>query len=58
MFWGNGRVGRRASNFVVESIDGKTQISLPTLIECDMLPDDKSEIPSAETPSASQSCGR
>lgn len=40
-------VSRCASNFV-ESFDGKTQISLPTLIECDMLPDDRSEIPSPE----------
>ncbi|XP_034547118.1 uncharacterized protein LOC117818374 isoform X1 [Notolabrus celidotus] len=40
--------GRRASNFIVESLDGKTQISLPTLIECDLLPDNRSEIPSPE----------
>ena len=40
--------GRRASNFIVESLDGNTQIPLPTLIECDMLPDDRSEIPSPE----------
>lgn len=32
----------------MESLDGKTQIQLPTLIECDMLPDDKSEIPTPE----------
>eukprot|EP00079_Xenopus_tropicalis_P024746 XP_012817710.2 PREDICTED: uncharacterized protein LOC100485864 [Xenopus tropicalis] len=40
--------GRRATNFIVESFDGKTQLPLPALIECDMLPDDKEEIPSPE----------
>ncbi len=40
--------GRRANNFIMESLDGKTHIILPTLIECDMLPDDKSEIPTPE----------
>ncbi|XP_056107180.1 uncharacterized protein LOC130085444 [Rhinichthys klamathensis goyatoka] len=40
--------GRRANNLIVESIDGNVQISLPSLIECDMMPDDRSEIPSAE----------
>lgn len=32
----------------MESLDGKTEIQLPTLIECDMLLDDKSEIPTPE----------
>ena len=40
--------GRRASNLIVEPIDGSVQIPLPTLIECDMMPDDRAEIPSAE----------
>ncbi|KAF3699655.1 hypothetical protein EXN66_Car015342 [Channa argus] len=40
--------GRRANNFIVESLDGKVSIPLPTLIECDMLPDDRSEIPTPE----------
>ena len=40
--------GRRASNLMVESIDGNIHIPLPTLIECDMLPDDRSEIPSPD----------
>lgn len=40
--------GRRANNFVLESIDGKMQLPLPTLIECDMVPDDRSEIPSPD----------
>lgn len=40
--------GRRAHNFVIESMDGTTHLSLPTLIECDMIPDDRAEIPSPE----------
>ena len=40
--------GRRASNLIIESINGKTQVMLPTLIECDMLPDDRSEVPTPE----------
>lgn len=40
--------GRRANNFIMESLDGKTQIQFPTLIECDQLPDNKSEIPTPE----------
>lgn len=40
--------GRRARDLIVESIDGNVQIPLPTLIECDMMPDDRLEIPSAE----------
>ena len=38
--------GRRASQIVVESLDGKTRVALPTLLECNNLPDDRSEIPS------------
>ncbi|KAJ8369449.1 hypothetical protein SKAU_G00094770 [Synaphobranchus kaupii] len=40
--------GRHTNNLIVESIDGNVQIPLPTLIECDMMPDDRLEIPSAE----------
>lgn len=40
--------GRRAANFIIESMDGKLQLPLPTLIECDMVPDDRTEIPSPE----------
>ncbi|XP_036952753.1 uncharacterized protein LOC119018863 isoform X3 [Acanthopagrus latus] len=40
--------GRRAVNFIIESMDGKLQLPLPTLIECDMVPDDRTEIPTAE----------
>lgn len=29
---------------MVESLYGHTKLSLPTLIECDMLPDDRTEI--------------
>ncbi|XP_052451785.1 uncharacterized protein LOC128013112 [Carassius gibelio] len=40
--------GRHANNFIVESVEGNIHIPLPTLIECDMLPDNRSEIPSPE----------
>ncbi|XP_074518426.1 uncharacterized protein LOC141784488 [Halichoeres trimaculatus] len=40
--------GRRACDFIIESIDGKLNIPLPTLIECDMVPDNRNEIPSPE----------
>ncbi len=33
---------------MVESLDRRTKLSLPTLIECDMLPDDRTEIPFPE----------
>lgn len=38
--------GRRATNFMIESMDGKIQLPLPNLIECDIIPDDPREIPS------------
>ncbi|KAM9302159.1 protein-glucosylgalactosylhydroxylysine glucosidase [Gastrophryne carolinensis] len=40
--------GRRATDFIIESLDKRVYLSLPTLIECDMIPDDKAEIPSPE----------
>ncbi|XP_056430806.1 uncharacterized protein LOC130369492 [Hyla sarda] len=40
--------GRRATDFTIESLDKRIHLSLPTLIECDMIPDDKSEIPTPE----------
>lgn len=40
--------GRRANNFIIESLDGMTRLFLPTLIECDMIPDDRAEIPSPD----------
>ncbi|KAI4896990.1 hypothetical protein NFI96_001373, partial [Prochilodus magdalenae] len=42
-------VGRRARGFIVESADEKTSLALPTLIECDQIPDNRAEIP---TPAA------
>ena len=43
--------GRRATGFIVESLDGVTKVKLPTLIECNNMPDDRNEIP---TPEAAQ----
>lgn len=40
--------GRRASNYTIESLDGQTVLHLPTLIECNEIPDNKDEIPTAE----------
>ncbi|XP_032416936.1 uncharacterized protein LOC116718815 [Xiphophorus hellerii] len=44
-------MGRRAHNFIVESVDCQSHLLLETLIECDMLPDNRNEIP---TPEAAQ----
>ncbi|XP_057695101.1 thymocyte nuclear protein 1 isoform X1 [Corythoichthys intestinalis] len=41
-------VGRTASNFMIESVDGRVKLPLPNLIECDMIPDDRREIPSSQ----------
>ena len=41
--------GRRAEGFQVESLDGKVVITLPSLIECSDMPNNRLEIP---TPSA------
>lgn len=40
--------GRRAKAFIIESIDGRVKVPLPTLPECDMIPDDWYKIPSPE----------
>ena len=40
--------GRKANNFVMESLDKKTRVALPSLIECSRIPDDRSEIPTPE----------
>jgi len=40
--------GRRAANFTIESMDRKVKLPLPPLIECDMVPDDRTEIPSPD----------
>ncbi len=41
-------MGRRVDNFIVRSLDGETKVSLPTLLECNMLPEDRDEIPTPE----------
>lgn len=41
--------GRRANGFMVESADGALSLPLPTLIECNMIPNNRDEIP---TPAA------
>ncbi|XP_068116194.1 uncharacterized protein [Hyperolius riggenbachi] len=40
--------GRRAHGFVVASEYGNTEFPLPTLIECDQLPNNREEIPTPE----------
>lgn len=40
--------GRKAKDFIVESIDGHIKVPLPAMLECDMIPEDRSEIPSPE----------
>ncbi|KAL6457432.1 hypothetical protein MHYP_G00343950 [Metynnis hypsauchen] len=40
--------GRKAHNFVVSSLDGKTRVLLPPLLECNTMPDDRSEIPTPD----------
>ncbi|KAJ8365140.1 hypothetical protein SKAU_G00139710 [Synaphobranchus kaupii] len=40
--------GRRAYGYIIESVDGKTSIPLPTLIECNQVPNNRSEIPTPE----------
>lgn len=40
--------GRREYGFVVESIDKKISLSLPTLIECNAIPNNRKEIPTPE----------
>ena len=40
--------GRRASEFVIESCSGELPLELPTLIECDNLPDNRHEIPTSD----------
>lgn len=40
--------GSRAKDLIVESIDGDIKVPLPKLLECDMIPEDPSEIPSPE----------
>ena len=40
--------GRRANGLIIESLDGLTQLHLPTLIECDYIPSVREEIPTPE----------
>lgn len=42
-------MGRKASDYEIESVDGKVILSLPSLLECNNIPDNRAEIP---TPSA------
>lgn len=41
-------MGRRAHGSVVEPLSGNTSIPLPTLIECNQMPDNRDEIPTPE----------
>ncbi|RXN35870.1 hypothetical protein ROHU_003454 [Labeo rohita] len=44
--------GRRASDFVIEDVNGKVSMLLPILTECDQIPDNRDEIPTSEAASA------
>ncbi|XP_073439167.1 uncharacterized protein [Dendrobates tinctorius] len=47
----SGRVensGRRAQGFIASPVNGGVEIPLPTLIECDQIPDQRDEIPTPE----------
>ncbi|KAI3352172.1 hypothetical protein L3Q82_020980 [Scortum barcoo] len=37
--------GRRATGYVIESVDGATSLPLPMLLECNMIPNNRDEIP-------------
>ena len=39
--------GRRACGFMVESVDEKISLPLPTLLECNQVPNNRSEIPTS-----------
>ncbi|KAL5020965.1 hypothetical protein ScPMuIL_000120, partial [Solemya velum] len=40
--------GRRGTGFCVEALDGNTVLHLPTVIECDEIPNNREEIPTPE----------
>ncbi|CAN2390438.1 zinc finger [Pristimantis euphronides] len=40
--------GRKATGYQIESIDGQTRLSLPTILECNQIPDNRSEIPTSD----------
>lgn len=42
-------ISRKVSGYQIESVDGKVILSLPSLLECNSIPDNRAEIP---TPSA------
>ncbi|XP_057700851.1 uncharacterized protein LOC130921225 [Corythoichthys intestinalis] len=44
--------GRKADGFIVEDVDGKVSMMLPTITECDQIPDNRDEIPSPEVAAA------
>ncbi|XP_028328030.1 uncharacterized protein LOC114478897 isoform X1 [Gouania willdenowi] len=44
--------GRRANDFVIENVNGKVSMLLPTLMECDQIPDNRNEIPTPEAAAA------
>ncbi|XP_056022091.1 uncharacterized protein LOC125651089 [Ostrea edulis] len=44
--------GRRACGFVIEAIDGSYQLNIPTVIECDDIPNNRQEIPTPEVANA------
>ncbi|XP_053323801.1 uncharacterized protein LOC128497662 [Spea bombifrons] len=44
-------MGRKATGFQIESLDGQTCLPLPTIIECNQIPDNRSEIPTPDVAS-------
>ena len=40
------QAGRKSENLLIQSIDGKTEFQLPSIIECSDIPSDRDEIPS------------
>lgn len=40
--------GRRSKGFIIESLDGNTQLDLPTIIECEGIPNNRNEISTPE----------
>lgn len=40
--------GRRATGLIIQSLNGSTHLKLPTLIECNNIPDVRSEIPTPD----------
>ncbi|KAK5847425.1 hypothetical protein PBY51_016551 [Eleginops maclovinus] len=40
--------GRRVNGFIIEGMDGKAPMPLPTLTECNQIPDNRREIPTPE----------